>query len=1617
MADEIIGSLGVEITGDYSGLTTALDQATQDAASAGTAIASAFQQAASATDLAGGSLQIFQAVLKADEAAGRDLSQSLSDLAESASTVGSAVADAAQKLLDEQQAATDAAAATQSLGDAATNAAQPVQDLGEATQQTGVEAKEASTGLEAMAQQLTLLAEALVITEGLKDFGQTALEAAAIVEKTSVSIEHLTGSASQAADVIATVKDIAATEPFAFPEIAAATQKMIALGITAGEVPGVLHAVADSAAATGNSLSTVAGLFDRMAESGIAMTRSLTTLGISWQDLRTALEGFGVAADASSKAVIAAFKDLPDEATRVEVLEQAVSRFGGTGVAVAKTLGGEWQTFQNEFTLVMADVGEALAPVVEEIVSGLRDTVIPAVESVIQAFQALPEPVKDIAVGVGIAAAALVPLTAGLAAVGLAVIGLQGVLPAVTGLLGTFGLANADAAAAETVLATQSGLTGIAITEEGVAASTATGELTGLAGSAAEAEGAAGSMALGLGPLGVAIGVVTVAATLMYGELQKNLEEMNALSNATAATPAQVDQIHNLTVALHSYNDEMALAGKNTIKIPDWNPATQSIAQYVQALQKAEDGTNRFGASSDTAKTQLEALRTGGVMLLTTAVGTSDAGVASLEGKLSKLNDTLIAAQTTLSIVSQRYQDGAATSQELAAATEAVHRAQTALNSELGVTTSHLNDHKRAWADLIVTVPTFADVVDKAIAKLQASGEKIQNTTDIDIAAFEKLSTSGTASADLISASYDKIQKDIKAGSDKAVMSTQDLADAFNSTYSAVSGLSAIVENNNIRLFQSADATSQVSTATKGYYTQLLGLIPYMKQFQEVSDSSTTSVQRLSGGVTQAAEGIGRTGTIIGGVTSQLGGQVQAVESNTKVIATYAKELDASTVSLTTVTTATDQYGKKTATAVAEVTAAAETQKVATDEIVETVTTYGKALDASTISTKTITTDISGFGESVDKTNTAIIESNQATDDATQSTGQMAKVVGESVQAMGDAYDASKTFTVQGIDPLTNATSDLTVEIDGSTNAVNDFTTGQAGASTAAQNGISPNQLLALSYQGIAGAAETAGDAVKMFAGSQTGVSGGSNLGKGGAATSQAMLADAMGIGPSGVSSSFVGGPLSPDFGGSGFTSAGPSAGIQKAMDDAAAAINKTTTSTNHLTNALTGHSLAPALDTTTVATTNLETATLSLSTQATQSSSDLANAQKALANLTTPGALPTAPGPSAGDPLTESQIATLAAGGTLSNLGLTTAQWVNANQDIKNYTASQQAYQTALQSWVTTTDNGTTSAALAGETTAQLQQTLSELQGQIESVNNTASTYADTTSGNADALANENSASDALQAAAGAVADELASQQAATEAATTSVTDLTGAMTQMSQAAASAALSATQSTTKPTGTDVSATQVDNAQGQWYQGPDGIWRLQPATAIGPQNQSAPPASAQTAGQGTTSTSTPQGTQVGPTTINSPQGQWNLGGDGVWHLTPQTTGASGGNISQSTGTDPFSSAQIATLAQGGSVQSGGLTDAQAAAVSKDVAAYVMAHPQAAQGGTAVTNVSGNYTGPAGFGSPGGYSSPTNSSTPGSGTVLNFNINGMTPSNAQQVGQQVVQALRLGAGLKI
>ena len=252
--------------------------------------------------------------------------------------------------LAQAEACHDEAIALNEARDAAEQAATPIIEVGKATEDAAKKSQEASEGFGELKTKLAEIASVLGVGIGLEEIGREALTAYAGVERADIALTFLTKDAAGAASTIERLKELSMSDALSFPDLLQAQVRMTAFGFSAASIPPLMQAAADTAAGTFRDFDSVTNAIERMALGGLAGGRQLATLGISAEDLGKAL---GVTGSEAQKA----FKAL-DVADRVEKLTEALQKFHGAAAAMADSLTGQWQKFQNQLHFTMEEIGK-----------------------------------------------------------------------------------------------------------------------------------------------------------------------------------------------------------------------------------------------------------------------------------------------------------------------------------------------------------------------------------------------------------------------------------------------------------------------------------------------------------------------------------------------------------------------------------------------------------------------------------------------------------------------------------------------------------------------------------------------------------------------------------------------------------------------------------------------------------------------------------------------------------------------------------------------------------------------------------------------------------------------------------------------------------------------------------------------------------------------------------------------------------------------------------------------------------------------------------------------------------------------------------------------------------
>ena len=701
MASAPIGEIPVLITGDWSDLQSAINDAVSAAESGAQDIASAFSNVQGGSGIADSVTAATQALEDfGSQAAAREsefgtlgdylasLDDDFNNLPGSAATAGSALGGLGDDAAEAQTALDGVGSAIGSLGTEADTAGPQVENLATPLANVHEDAGEAESALGEMGEKLFELGEALTVAEVLKEFAGDALETYANVQKASISLTALTGSAGAAKEMIEGLKTLALDNALEFEPLVGAAQKMTALGLSADQTNTALHTAADTAAATGGSFDEVANAIERMALSGTAGARQLATLGISTNALGQAM---GVAA----ADVTTAFKAL-DQEQRLTDLETALAKFSGVAGQVAGGISGQWQTLKTQWEFILEDMGAAMAPLASEIVGFLSGTVLPAVQAVVDGFQSLSPTLQEVVIVAGIAIPAIY-------AVGAALDGLSAVFPALGAGVAMLG------PVAGVIALVGAALVGMHI--EGF--DTAVMNLYhAFADNFPNIPGF-------LGPIGTAFDALIGKSNSWFQDIltQKPLvalgfedlqTKLAAISPSTAnkSISAWLQTIISpskmVTLLLNQLAEGVQYIGTS------YQSMAPEVKLQLDILNTANDQFNHSLAESAGAFTSLSA------------------PVSQIAKDYQTLKDNLAAAQTNLKNVTTAFNEGEASAGQLAAAVKAVDTAQTALNPSWITAKQAATDLNTATKDLNASQGTLDGLL-KAISPSTVTLTQAQN--------------------------------------------------------------------------------------------------------------------------------------------------------------------------------------------------------------------------------------------------------------------------------------------------------------------------------------------------------------------------------------------------------------------------------------------------------------------------------------------------------------------------------------------------------------------------------------------------------------------------------------------------------------------------------------------------------------------------------------------------------------------------------------------------------------------------------------------------------------------------------------------------------------------------
>jgi tape measure domain-containing protein len=319
-------------------------------------------------------------------------------------------------------------------------------------QKAEAEAQEGAAKIEGslagISESLGKMGEALAglaIAEGLKDFAEDAIKASNEIGKFSSAMVALKGNGEDTAAFLEHIHELAATSPFAFPELAASAQKMVQLGASMGQTAETMTAITQMGTALKMTSEQVSGIAGGMAKlaSGKDPMKTMNALiaeGVPvWQMLAEQMGTNMTDAQAKVKAGLISNGEV------IKALTASMGTYADTASKWGDTWAGAMKGFNDESHKAMAAIGDDIKHALTDIGAPALKAVTEALTDAVTWWKNLSAPVKDailafggaigVIAGVG---AVIATLSLALGAIGapiaLAVLGIAAVVAALVGL-------------------------------------------------------------------------------------------------------------------------------------------------------------------------------------------------------------------------------------------------------------------------------------------------------------------------------------------------------------------------------------------------------------------------------------------------------------------------------------------------------------------------------------------------------------------------------------------------------------------------------------------------------------------------------------------------------------------------------------------------------------------------------------------------------------------------------------------------------------------------------------------------------------------------------------------------------------------------------------------------------------------------------------------------------------------------------------------------------------------------------------------------------------------------------------------------------------------------------
>ncbi|PKL35875.1 MAG: hypothetical protein CVV44_20375 [Spirochaetae bacterium HGW-Spirochaetae-1] len=255
-----------------------------------------------------------------------------------------------------------------------------IKDFAKETEKAGKKSKSAFAGIADgvnIAKAAVAGFLALGFIKSLYDFAKGALTSSAAMEKHTIALGTMLGSAEKAKSLLGDLKKFSAATPLQLPGLVENTKQLIAFGTAQKDVIPTLRNLGNAAQGNEEILGRLTLAYGKLQAKGKASMEELNMFTEAGVPLMKALaEQYNVSTQELYKMVETGKVAFPDVKKALEDMTNGSGQFAGIMEKQAQSLGGLWSTLKDNIGLAMQDIGDNMAPNFKKLINALSESSI-----------------------------------------------------------------------------------------------------------------------------------------------------------------------------------------------------------------------------------------------------------------------------------------------------------------------------------------------------------------------------------------------------------------------------------------------------------------------------------------------------------------------------------------------------------------------------------------------------------------------------------------------------------------------------------------------------------------------------------------------------------------------------------------------------------------------------------------------------------------------------------------------------------------------------------------------------------------------------------------------------------------------------------------------------------------------------------------------------------------------------------------------------------------------------------------------------------------------------------------------------------------------------------------